>query len=157
VKDMRIWIIIIPIVIIFVVLCVSLLGIFVLETENVDELSLIYTNSNYSEAKYSGTTKEKAQHLVEMINGSWKQGCEENDGCFLPKIKTIGVGNSVLFLNKDDFEHNVRVRGDSDYLHFPTDVIKTNEYFVNKFSNSGTYNYYCTLHPWMEGKIIVTE
>jgi len=154
---MRIWIIIIPIGIIFGVSCVSLLGIFFLETENMDELSSIYTNSNYSEAKYSSTTKEKAQHLVEMINGSWKQGCETNDGCFLPKIKTIGVGNSVLFLNQDDFEHNVRVRGDSDYLHFPTDVIKTNEYFVNKFSNSGTYNYYCTLHPWMEGKIIVTE
>jgi len=154
---MRIWIIVISIGMIFGVSCVSFLGIFVLETENVDELSSIYTNSNYSEAKYSSTTKEKAQHLVEIINGSWKQGCEENDGCFLPKIKTIGVGDSVLFLNQDDFEHNVRVRGDSDYLHFPTDVIKTNEYFVNKFSNSATYNYYCTLHPWMEGTIIVKE
>jgi plastocyanin len=23
------------------------------------------------------------------------------------------------------------------------------------FDESGTYDYFCTLHPWMEGKVIV--
>ena len=118
-------------------------------------MSSIYANKEYSEAKYSGTTKERAQYLVKMTNNSWKQGCEENNECFLPNVKTINVGESVLFLNLDDFEHNDRIRGDSDYLHFPIDVIKSNEYFVHKFIHSGKYNYYCTLHPWMEGIIII--
>ena len=73
--------------------------------------------------------------------------------CFLPYEKTINSGETVLFVNEDEFEHNVRLRGDSDYLHFPTDVIKQNEYFVYKFEETGKYQYHCTLHPWMEGVI----
>ena len=152
---MRVWIIVISIGIIFGISCVSLLGIFGLKTDNMDELSSIYTNSDYSEAKYSGTTKEKAQHLVEIAKNSWQQGCEIEKKCFLPHMKTIMVNDVIMFVNQDDFEHNILVRGDSQYLHFPADVIRPNEYFVYKFNVPGEYDYVCTLHPWMEGVIQV--
>ena len=152
---MRVWIIVISIGIIFGISCVSLLGIFGLKTDNMDELSSIYTNSDYSEAKYSGTTKEKAQHLVEIAKNSWQQGCEIEKKCFLPHMKTIMVNDVIMFVNQDDFEHNILVRGDSQYLHFPADVIRPNEYFVYKFNVPGKYDYVCTLHPWMEGVIQV--
>ena len=152
---MRVWIIVISIGIIFGISCVSLLGIFGLKTDNMDELSSIYTNSDYSEAKYSGTTKEKAQHLVEIAKNSWQQGCEIEKKCFLPNMKTIMVNDVIMFVNQDDFEHNILVRGDSQYLHFPADVIRPNEYFVYKFNVPGKYDYVCTLHPWMEGVIQV--
>ena len=152
---MRVWIIVISIGIIFGISCVSLLGIFGLKTDNMDELSSIYTNSDYSEAKYSGTTKEKAQHLVEIAKNSWQQGCEIEKKCFLPHMKTIMVNDVIMFVNHDDFEHNILVRGDSQYLHFPADVIRADEYFVYKFNVPGKYEYVCTLHPWMEGKITV--
>ena len=152
---MRVWIIVISIGIIFGISCVSLLGIFGLKTDNMDELSSIYTNSDYSEAKYSGTTKEKAQHLVEIAKNSWQQGCEIEKKCFLPHMKTIMVNDVIMFVNQDDFEHNILLRGDSQYLHFPADVIRPNEYFVYKFNVPGKYDYVCTLHPWMEGVIQV--
>ena len=152
---MRVWIIVISIGIIFGISCVSLLGIFGLKTDNMDELSSIYTNSDYSEAKYSGTTKEKAQHLVEIAKNSWQQGCEIEKKCFLPHMKTIMVNDVIMFVNQDDFEHNILLRGDSQYLHFPADVIRQNEYFVYKFNVPGEYDYVCTLHPWMEGIIQV--
>ena len=152
---MRVWIIVISIGIIFGISCVSLLGIFGLKTDNMDELSSIYTNSDYSEAKYSGTTKEKAQHLVEIAKNSWQQGCEIEKKCFLPHMKTIMVNDVIMFVNQDDFEHNILLRGDSQYLHFPADVIRADEYFVYKFNVPGKYEYVCTLHPWMEGKITV--
>jgi len=123
------------------------------ETYN-ERLNSIYSQTEiFSEAPYSGNTDEKAQHLIIMAKDSWKPGCEEEDLCFLPYEKTISVGETILFVNEDEFEHNVRLRGDPNYLHFPTDVIKQNEYFVYKFEYSGKFQYYCTLHPWMEGVI----
>ena len=119
-----------------------------------ERLNLIYSQIEiFSEAPYSGNTDEKAQHLIIMAKDSWKPGCEEEDLCFLPYEKTISVGETILFVNEDEFEHNVRLRGDPNYLHFPTDVIKQNEYFVYKFEYSGKFQYHCTLHPWMEGVI----
>ena len=119
-----------------------------------ERLNSIYSETEiFSEAPYSGNTDEKAQHLIIMAKDSWKPGCEEEDLCFLPYEKTINTGEIVLFVNEDKFEHNVRLGGDTDYLHFPIDVIKQNEYFVYKFEYSGKFQYHCTLHPWMEGVI----
>ena len=121
-----------------------------------EQINSIYSKTEiFSEAPYSGNTDEKAQHLIIISKDSWKPGCETDDSCFLPYEKTINLEETILFVNEDEFEHNIRLRGDSDYLHFPTDVIKQNEYFVYKFEESGKYKYYCTLHPWMEGAIII--
>tara|TARA_Y100001938_G_scaffold134785_1_gene195657 strand:+ start:419 stop:880 length:462 start_codon:yes stop_codon:yes gene_type:complete len=126
-------------------------------TKTDDEIiNSIYSKTEiFSKAPYSGNTDEKAQHVIMIGKDSWKPGCEENDLCFLPYEKIIKIGETVLFVNEDEFEHNVRLRGDPNYLHFPTDVIKQNEYFVYKFEENGKYQYYCTLHPWMEGIINV--
>ena len=126
-----------------------------LKTENIDKISSIYSSNNFSETKYSGNTEDAAQHLVEIANNSWQQGCEIEKKCFLPHMKTIMVNDVIMFVNQDDFEHNILLRGDSQYLHFPADVIRQNEYFVYKFNVPGKYDYVCTLHPWMEGVIQV--
>ena len=128
------------------------------ETQNSDDVLInsIYSEKEiFSEARYSGNTDEKAQQLIIKAENSWEQGCEIDNLCFLPYEKIINAGETVLFLNQDEFEHNVRLRGDPNYLHFPTDVIKQNEYFVYKFNESGKYEYHCTLHPWMEGVITI--
>ena len=134
---------------------VSFSGLSNIETENLEQVSIIYSNDTLTETMYSGNTEEKAQHLIEITNNSWKQGCERDDECFLPYVTAINVGDIILFANQDEYEHNIRVRGDSEYLHFPADVIKPDEYFVYKFLEYGKYDYYCTLHPWMEGVIQV--
>ena len=100
------------------------------ETYN-ERLNSIYSQTEiFSEAPYSGNTDEKAQHLIIIAKDSWKPGCEKEDLCFLPYEKAISVGETILFVNEDEFEHNVRLRGDPNYLHFPTDGIRQNEYFV---------------------------
>ena len=126
-----------------------------LKTENIDKISSIYSSDDFTETRYSGNTDDTAQHLVEIANNSWQQGCEIEKKCFLPHMKTIMVNDVIMFVNQDDFEHNILVRGDSQYLHFPADVIRQNEYFVYKFNVPGEYDYVCTLHPWMEGIIQV--
>ena len=126
-----------------------------LKTENIDKISSIYSSDDFTETRYSGNTDDTAQHLVEIANNSWQQGCEIEKKCFLPHTKKVMVNDVIMFVNQDDFEHNILVRGDSQYLHFPADVIRPNEYFVYKFNVPGKYDYVCTLHPWMEGVIQV--
>ena len=152
---LRFWIIVfVSIVVICGTLYLSL-TVDNLKTENIDKISSIYSSDDYTETKYSGNTEDAAQHLVEIANNSWQQGCEIEKKCFLPNMKTIMVNDVIMFVNQDDFEHNILVRGDSQYLHFPADVIRPNEYFVYKFNVPGEYDYVCTLHPWMEGVIQV--
>ena len=126
-----------------------------LKTENIDKISSIYSSDDYTKTRYSGNTESIAQHLIEITDNSWQQGCEIEKKCFLPHMKTIMLNDIMMFVNQDDFEHNILVRGDSQYLHFPADVIRPNEYFVYKFNVPGKYDYFCTLHPWMEGMITV--
>ena len=65
---------------------------------------------------------------------------------------TIKVGDTVTWTNYDLQRHNVvSVLGDelnSGMLY------KGNKYY-HTFTNAGTYDYYCTIHPSMKGKIIV--
>jgi len=152
---LRFWIIVfVSIVVICGTLYLSL-TVDNLKTENIDKISSIYSSDDYTETKYSGNTNDTAQNLIEIANNSWQQGCEIEKKCFLPNMKTIMVNDVIMFVNQDDFEHNILVRGDSQYLHFPADVIRPNEYFVYKFNVPGKYDYVCTLHPWMEGVIQV--
>ena len=138
---------------------IVIFGIFYLSLTNdnlkTENISSIYSSDDYTETRYSGNTEDVAQHLVEIAKNSWQQGCEIEKKCFLPHMKTIMVNDVIMFVNQDDFEHNILVRGDSQYLHFPADVIRQNEYFVYKFNVPGEYDYVCTLHPWMEGVIQV--
>ena len=152
VRKLKFLVILISIGIVFGVVYV---GFTLTNVEDINMVSKIYSNEQYSEAMYSGNTKERAQHLIEIEEGTWKQGCEKNNECFLPYVETIKIGDVVLFVNEDEYEHNIRVRGESEYLHFPADVINPDEYFVYKFAYSGEFDYYCTLHPWMDGKVIV--
>ena len=105
------------------------------------------------EKRYSEHTLTAYEKDLEQFTNFLQETFEIDDLCFLPYEKTINAGETVLFVNEDEFEHNVRLRGDPNYLHFPTDVIRQNEYFVYKFEYSGKFQYHCTLHPWMEGVI----
>ena len=49
------------------------------------------------------------------------------------------------------------LEGKTEYLHPLTDIINPNESFIYKFSEMGRHDYWCTLHPWMKGSIVVKD
>ena len=102
-------------------------------------------------------TKDDADHLVVMSTGAWQQGCEKINTCFAPYTIVIKTGETILFENQDEFAHNVLLEGETDYLHSSTDIINPNESFVYKFSEVGRHDYWCTLHPWMKGSVVVKD
>jgi plastocyanin len=70
---------------------------------------------------------------------------------FGPQSVTVPVGATVTWTNRDDIPHTV-VSTDGV---FKSKVRDTDEKFSYTFDKSGTYSYFCSIHPKMTGKIVV--
>jgi plastocyanin len=70
---------------------------------------------------------------------------------FTPATLTIPAGTRVTWTNHDDIPHNI-VHTD---LKFKSKALDTNESFSYDFSEPGTYEYFCSLHPKMKATIVV--
>ena len=93
--------------------------------------------------------------------GSSVPGCEETDeGCFIPSTVTIDVGGEVTWMNDDAAAHTVTsgvlVDGGPDGV-FDSGLFSPATSFSHKFEDVGEYPYFCLVHPWMEGLVIVQE
>jgi amicyanin len=66
---------------------------------------------------------------------------------------TVPVGTTVTWINRDDIPHTV-VSTD-DPKAFKSKVLDTDEKFSFTFNKAGTYQYFCSIHPKMTGKVIV--
>lgn len=70
---------------------------------------------------------------------------------FAPGTITVAAGTTVRWVNHDDIPHNV-VSNDKS---FKSKVLDTDESFTYTFSKAGTYDYFCSIHPKMTGKVVV--
>jgi plastocyanin len=80
------------------------------------------------------------------------QTIEIKDHLFAPENVTVAVGTKVTWINHDQDPHTVVDRSKK----FNSGAMDTNDSFSYTFTEPGTYKYFCTLHPMMVGKIIVT-
>jgi len=85
-----------------------------------------------------------------------RPGCEKTDSCYTPSKFVIKQGNSVTWVNEDAAFHSVTsgYYGEPSGL-FDSGYLDPEESFTFIFETVGTYDYFCTLHPWMKGQIIV--
>lgn len=70
---------------------------------------------------------------------------------FTPMALRVKAGTEITWTNHDDIPHTV-VASD---LKFKSKALDTNDSFSMKFTEPGTYEYFCSLHPKMTGKITV--
>ena len=70
---------------------------------------------------------------------------------FTPAEITVAPGTTVKWLNRDDIPHTIAEKG----LTFKSKPIDTDESFTHTFEKAGEYEYFCSLHPHMTGKVIV--
>ncbi len=87
------------------------------------------------------------------------RGCERSNECYIPYEVTINVGDEVIWTNIDMAFHTVTSGNSMDGPNgiFDSGMFKIDEQFSYKFEDSGSFDYFCTLHPWMEGIVIVKE
>ena len=95
---------------------------------------------------------------IVMPTKSSRPGCEEDDLCYIPPALDVRVGDTVTWTNQDAAFHSVTsgAYGEPDEL-FDSGYMDPGQSFSYLFEYSGTFEYYCTLHPWMEGTIQVME
>ena len=74
---------------------------------------------------------------------------------FSPRVITvdIGINNTVIWTNDDTAGHTVRyINGTSG----PSSPVFTHgQTYEYTFDKAGTYDYYCTIHTFMMGEVIV--
>src|SRR6185437_13759605 len=71
---------------------------------------------------------------------------------------TVTPGTTVTWKNTDTAIHYVcsgKSTDDECGKVFEGDAIKPGKTFQFTFANAGTFDYYCSVHPWMTGQVIV--
>ena len=71
---------------------------------------------------------------------------------FTPPVLTVKRGTQVTWINGDDVPHlivNVQQR------FKPSPVLDTDQRYAVRLETPGSYDYFCSLHPKMTGKIVV--
>jgi predicted secreted protein with PEFG-CTERM motif len=73
-------------------------------------------------------------------------------------IVNILVDDTIVWKNADTAAHTVTSGSASDGPDdlFDSGLFGPGKSFLHKFTETGHYPYYCLVHPWMEGTIIVT-
>jgi len=72
---------------------------------------------------------------------------------FTPQEITITRGSTLTWVNDDDIPHTIAATNKA----FRSKAMDTEQKFSFTFTQPGTYEYFCSLHPHMQGKVIVKE
>jgi plastocyanin len=70
---------------------------------------------------------------------------------FAPARLTVKAGTTVTWRNEDDIPHTVT----SATRLFKSKALDTDDSFSFTFTEPGSYEYFCSLHPRMTGTIVV--
>ena len=96
---------------------------------------------------------------VDMAVGSSVVGCETTNECYIPYMVTIDVGGEVMWNNIDAMAHTVTAGTPTEGLseHFDSGLVAPGAMFSHEFTEAGTFDYFCMVHPWMVGAVMVSS
>jgi len=96
--------------------------------------------------------------VIRFTEGSGAPGCESTeDGCYLPSTLVKEIGLSVLWVNDDISPHTVTSGSPADGPDgiFDSSLMASGDSFEFPFEEEGTFDYFCMVHPWMTGTVII--
>lgn len=105
------------------------------------------------------SSKAASEVTVNMAKGSDNESCEKGNKCYSPFEAKVTKGGTVTWVNKDTAAHTATsgtIKNGPDGK-FDTGLLQSGEKFSQKFDTAGKYDYFCLVHPWMKGKVIVSE
>ncbi len=94
---------------------------------------------------------------VNIPEGSGVPGCEETNECYIPYETIIAVGGQVIWNNVDTAAHTVTSGSLANGTDgkFDSSIFMSGTTFSNTFDEVGEYEYFCIVHPWMNGIVQV--
>ena len=113
-------------------------------------------------AGVTATSSAFADHPTANVSvpaGTSVPGCEETNECYIPYEVTVDAGGEVTWTNDDSAAHTVTAGNAADGLsgEFDSGLFMAGATFTHKFETVGTYDYFCMVHPWMVGVVMVQE
>lgn len=103
---------------------------------------------------------DHSEVTIETATGSGAPGCEETaEGCYIPSTATVDVGGKVIMSNTDTAAHTFTAGTPEDGPsgEFDTGLLMAGNSFEYSPDTVGEIPYFCMVHPWMQGLIIVQE
>ena len=104
---------------------------------------------------------DHSEVTIVPAGGSAALGCEETGvGCYIPSTVTVDVGGKVIFSNTDSDKHTFSSGTISDDIIgtvFDSGLVFPGDSFEYLADTAGEFPYFCMLHPWTNGLIIVQE
>ena len=126
---------------------------------SVSIIGLSLSNYNFEETNVEETNVEveeiiKADVIIPIKVS--RPGCDVEDICYIPPNIVVQKGKSVTWLNEDSSFHSVT----SGFYPEPSGLFDSGhldpyQSYTLSFDEFGTYDYFCTLHPWMKAQVIV--
>jgi len=72
---------------------------------------------------------------------------------FKPANMTVKAGSTVRWVNADDHPH--RIEFENKAFSTSAYLLSSSQSASQRFDHAGSYNYSCTIHPYMQGTITV--
>jgi len=96
---------------------------------------------------------------VSVPLGTAVPGCEDTNECWDPAEISVGVGETVTWSNDDTAAHTVTSGSAADGPDgvFDSSLFMAGTTFSWTTEAAGEYPYFCMVHPWMAGVVIVGE
>ena len=112
--------------------------------------------SNYNFEETNVEVEEIIQADVIIPIKVSRPGCDIEDICYIPSTVVVEKGKSITWVNDDSSFHSVT----SGFYGEPTGLFDSGyldpyQFYTLSFDEFGTYDYFCTLHPWMKAQVIV--
>ena len=75
------------------------------------------------------------------------------DFAYVPATLTVPSGSTVRFVNDDTEAHTVTAVSRS----FDSGGLDSGDSWTHRFATPGTFAYFCAIHPYMHGTVVVTK
>ena len=98
---------------------------------------------------------------IDVVRISIEEGAPSlGDRAFSPDITNVSIGSNVTWINNDSQFHTITsgIEPDDPIVgqKFESEALSPKETFSYISNETGTFSYFCQLHPTMKGKIIVS-
>ncbi len=100
------------------------------------------------------TKQNKSEGAVETTSVAIPKGAGQRSShkTFSPEKISVHVGDTVTWTNDDSTTHTVKSKESG--LFYSGSILQKRS-FEYTFEEAGTFEYYCSLHPWMTGTVEV--
>ena len=104
-----------------------------------------------------GVYAQSENGFVSVSQGSSVPGCDATNECYLPFNVSVSIGEKITWSNDDSAAHTVTsgTPANGPDGKFDSGLFMARSIFSVTLHETGEYPYFCMVHPWMVGEVIV--